>query len=138
MNFPDNFHPALWTRRATFNTAYYRLRAEQKKVKATEPKITNEEREASRTYVERPEGQAGGGFGRMRAAMANLTDDERAVLDRIPQHMTAELNILIGKKKSQLEIRDFLSGEFEPLPLADLTEYVRVMEKMGMLKKGSK
>jgi len=59
-------------------------------------------------------------------------------LGKIPQHMTAEFNILLGKKKSLLEIRDFLSGEFEPLPLADLMEYARVMEKIGMLKKVSK
>ena len=118
-------------------TAFYKLQAEQKKIKTTEPKMTNEEREAARTYYERPEGQ-GGGFGRMRAAMANLNDAERASLGKIPQHMTAELNILVGKKKSLLEIRDFLSGEFEPLALADLMEYAGVMEKMGMLKKVSK
>ena len=119
-------------------TAYYRLRAEQKKAKAVEPKMTDEERAASRTYVERPEGQGGGGFGRMRAAMEGLSDVERASLGKIPQHMTAEFNILLGKKKSLLEIRDFLSGEFEPLQLADLMEYARVMEKIGMLKKVSK
>jgi len=119
-------------------TAYYRLRAEQKKAKAVEPKMTDEERAASRTYVERPEGQGGGGFGRMRAAMEGLSEAERASLGKIPQHMTAEFNILLGKKKSLLEIRDFLSGEFEPLQLADLMEYARVMEKIGMLKKVSK
>ena len=118
-------------------TAFYKLRADLKKVKATEPKMTTEERNAARTYYERPEGQ-GGGFGRMRAAMANLTEEERATLETVPQHMTAELNILIGKKKSVLEMRDFLSGEFEPIALADLMEYARVMEKMGMLKKVAK
>ncbi len=48
--------------------------------------------------------------------------------------MTAELNILLGKKKSVLEIRDFLSVEFEPLPLSELLEYLRVQEKLGMVK----
>ena len=37
--------------------------------------------------------------------------------------MNAELTILVGQKKSVMEIRDFLSGEFEPLPLADLMDY---------------
>ena len=31
--------------------------------------------------------------------------------------MNAELSILLGKQKTVLEIRDFLSGEFEPVPL---------------------
>ena len=118
-------------------TAFYKLRAELKKVKAIEPKMTNEERDAGRAYFERPEGQ-GGGFGRMRAAMANLTEEERATMGKVPQHMTAELNILLGKKKSVLEMRDFLSGEFEPLALADLMEYARIMEKIGMLRKVAK
>ena len=48
--------------------------------------------------------------------------------------MTAELNILLGQKKSVLEIRDFLSGEFDPLPLQDLLENLRVQEKMGNVK----
>ena len=34
--------------------------------------------------------------------------------------MSAELAILLGKHRSVLQIRDFLSGEFEPVPLADL------------------
>ncbi len=118
-------------------TAYYRLRAEQKKAKAAEPKMTDEERTASKVFLERPEGQ-GGGFGRMRAATEGLSETERASLGKIPQHMTAEFNILLGKKKSLLEIRDFLSGEFEPLPLADLMEYTRIMEKIGMLKKAAR
>ena len=45
--------------------------------------------------------------------------------------MTAELRILTGQNKSVLEIRDFLSGEFEPLQLSDLMEYLKVMQKMG-------
>lgn len=53
---------------------------------------------------------------------------------RIPQHMTAELNMLIGQKKTALEIRDFLSGEFEPLPLGDLMVYFRAQEKAGTIR----
>ncbi len=76
-------------------------------------------------------GGAGGGAGQGRPT---LTPEEQAALRKIPQHMTAELNILLGQKKTVLEIRDFLSGEFEPLPLADLMGYFRAQEKLGAMK----
>jgi hypothetical protein len=52
----------------------------------------------------------------------------------LPQHMNAELNILLGKKLSALEIRDFLSGEFEPVPLADVMAVLRAREAAGTIK----
>ena len=33
-----------------------------------------------------------------------------------------------------LEIRDFLTGEFEPLPLEDLMSYLEAMGKAGTIK----
>lgn len=33
-----------------------------------------------------------------------------------------------------MEIRDFLSGEFEPLSLADLMEYLHAREELGNIK----
>jgi hypothetical protein len=48
--------------------------------------------------------------------------------------MNAELTILLGKKKTALEIRDFLSGEFSPLPLADLMAVLRAREAAGTIK----
>ena len=48
--------------------------------------------------------------------------------------MTAELNILLGQKKTVLEIRDFLSGEFEPLPLEALMTYLETQEQRGLVK----
>jgi hypothetical protein len=122
-------------------TAYYKIRAEQKKVSAGKADLTAAEKDASKWTVERVVrpgqggGPGGGGFGGGgAAAQANLTDQERADLRKIPQHMTAELNILLGQKKSVLEIRDFLSGEFEPLPLGDLMSYLKVQEKIGGVK----
>lgn len=111
--------------------AYYEMRAGQMKVKATTPAMTAEEKEASRMYVDRV---GGGGRGGMRAAMSRLSEEDRTAMAAMPQHMTAELNILISQKRSVLEIRDFLSGEFEPLPLADLLAYVKVLEKAEMVK----
>ena len=52
----------------------------------------------------------------------------------LPQHMNAELSILLGKKMSVLEIRDFLSGEFEPVPLADVMAVLRAREAAGTIK----
>jgi hypothetical protein len=42
--------------------------------------------------------------------------------------------VLLGRKKTVLEIRDFLSGEFEPLPLSDLLAYLKAQEKTGRVK----
>jgi hypothetical protein len=44
------------------------------------------------------------------------------------------LTILLGKKKTALEIRDFLSGEFEPVPLADVMTVLRARESAGQIK----
>jgi hypothetical protein len=48
--------------------------------------------------------------------------------------MNAELGILLGRKLSVLEIRDFLSGEFTPLPLADLMAVLRAREAAGSIR----
>ena len=48
--------------------------------------------------------------------------------------MTAELTILLGQHRTALEIRDFLSGEFTPLPLADLMAVLHARETAGAIK----
>ena len=48
--------------------------------------------------------------------------------------MTAEFTILLGRKKTALEIRDFLTGEFEPVPLADVMTVLRAREASGLVK----
>ena len=52
----------------------------------------------------------------------------------LPTEMTAEFAILLGQHKTALEIRDFLSGEFTPLPLADLMTVLRAREAAGTIK----
>ena len=52
----------------------------------------------------------------------------------LPQHMTAEATILLGKGKSALEIRDFLSGEFEPIAIADVMRFLRAREQAGAIR----
>jgi hypothetical protein len=48
--------------------------------------------------------------------------------------MNAEFTILLGKKKTPLEIRDFLSGEFEPVPLRDVMAVLKAREASGQIK----
>jgi hypothetical protein len=52
----------------------------------------------------------------------------------LPDEFTAELGLLIPKKLSVLQIRDFLSGEFTPLPVADVLAVLRAREKAGSVK----
>jgi hypothetical protein len=120
----------------------YEVRAQQFKVAPAEPAATELEKQASRLIVERI-GGAGRGFGggRGQAGGEGLSPEARAAMQamqaaqrKIPQHMTAELNMLMSRKITALEIRDFLSGEFDPLPLADLMDYLRAAEKAGMAK----
>jgi len=120
--------------------AFYEVEAQRLDVRPSEPVLTAEEAQAAKTVVERVGGQQGrgGGGGRGGGAAAGGAQTDRtalqAALGKIPQHMTSELNLLLGQNKTILEIRDFLSGEFEPLPLADLMEYLRAQEKLGILK----
>ena len=48
--------------------------------------------------------------------------------------MNAEATVLLGQKKTALEFRDFLSGEFEPIPLADVLRYLRSREAAGLIR----
>jgi len=52
----------------------------------------------------------------------------------LPQEMGAEFNLLLPKRLTVLEIRDFLSGEFTPLPLADLMAVLRAREAAGTIR----
>ena len=52
----------------------------------------------------------------------------------VPEEMNAEFTILLGQHKTALEIRDFLSGEFTPLPLADLMTVLHAREAAGTVK----
>ena len=42
--------------------------------------------------------------------------------------MNAEFTILLGQGKTALEIRDFLTGEFEPVPLAEVLAVLKARE----------
>ena len=122
-------------------TLAYRLRAGQLKAPTTEPVMTALEKEASSLMVERVAtqgGGGGGGGGGGRGAQAGPPSADAQALAaaraKIPSHMTTEFGVLQGQKKTAMEIRDFVAGEFDPLPLADAMGYLRAQEKSGQIK----
>ena len=104
--------------------------------------VTAEERDASTLLIECVNGSSfsgcsaapgatggrgggpGGGGGGGRGGQPNV----------LPQHKAAEATILLGQKKTALEFRDFLAGEFDPLPLADVMTYLRAREQAGLIR----
>jgi aminopeptidase YwaD len=123
--------------------AAYQLQATQRGVQASEPVMTAEEREAANLMVEsvgggrggRGGGGGGGGGGRGAGAGGGAGGGRGANAGpSVPQEMNAELTILLGQHKTALEIRDFLSGEFTPLPLADLMAVLHARETAGTVK----
>ena len=117
--------------------AAYALQAAQRHVAASEAATTADERDAASLVVECVHGSnfsgcaptpgAGGGRGGGGGGRGGPASG-------LPQHMTAEATILLGQHKTALEIRDFLSGEFEPVPLADVMRYLRAREQAGVIK----
>ena len=119
----------------------YQLQAMQRGVPATEPVVTPEEREAANIIVEseaRPRGQGGpgggGGGGQQGGGGGGGRRGGPPTGPQLPQEMNAEFTILIGQHRTVLEIRDFLSGEFTPLPLADLMAVLHARETAGTIK----
>jgi len=119
-------------------TTTFKLAASTWKAPATEPLPTDLEKQAARLIVERippPPGAAGGAGGGFGGGFGGPQNREvTAALQKIPQHMRSELTPLLSRKMTALEIRDFLTGEFEPLSLEDLMNYLRAGEKAGTLK----
>lgn len=52
----------------------------------------------------------------------------------LPTEYNAEFTAILGRKMTVLEIRDFLSGEFSPLPLADVMAVLKAREAAGTIK----
>ena len=51
----------------------------------------------------------------------------------LPDEFNAEFSALLGKKMTALQIRDFLSGEFTPLPLADVMAVLQARAAAGQI-----
>jgi uncharacterized membrane protein YgcG len=132
--------------------AFYQLAAEQRGVAASEPASTDAMAQAAKLIPESVGGGGpgggggggGGGFGGGGGGQGGqqMSAEDRAALQaalrKVPQHMTAELTQLLTqnatRKRTVLEIRDFLSGEFDPLSLEDLMTNLKAREKQGTLK----
>jgi hypothetical protein len=120
--------------------AAFALQAAQRRAAATEPSRTAEERQASTFDIEcvngasfsgcNPAPGAGGGRGGGPGGGGGRGGQPTG----LPQHMNAEATILLGQKKTALEFRDFLAGEFDPLPLADVMSYLRAREQAGLIR----
>ncbi len=137
------FEPLIEARAAALQnevSAAYKLAAATWKAPSIEPPLTDLEKEAARLVIERvpppagaggpggPGGGFGGGFGGPQNPAVT------AALQKIPQHMRSELTPLLGRGMTALEIRDFLTGEFEPVALEDVVAYLRAAEKAGTVK----
>ncbi len=124
----------------------YAVQAQRLNVQqVAEPAQAADEKEASSLIVECASGTPGfagcGGAGRGGGGGAGGGGGRGAAFPPagvrgpvLPQHMNAELAILLGQHKSVLEIRDFLSGEFEPIALADVLAVLRAREAQGTIK----
>ena len=110
--------------------AAYQLAATQRSVTASEPTLTAEEREAASLVVQAVPAAGGGG----RGGGGGGGRGGGASGPSLPTEMNAEFNILLGRGLTVLQIRDFLSGEFTPLPLADLMAVLRAREAAGTIK----
>ena len=103
-------------------TAAYELQAKQRGFRTSEVQLTDAEREAASLVVEQVEGAT---RSRRRRSGAGPT---------LPDEFNAEFRLLLSKNLTVLEMRDFLSGEFTPLPLADLMAVLRAQEKAGAIR----
>jgi len=107
-----------------------------------DPPLSAEEKDAANLMVECASGQptfsgcGGGGRGAAGGGRGGGGGGGRGAAGgpSLPQHMNAELSILLGKKLSALEIRDFLSGEFEPVALSDVMAVLRAREAAGAIR----
>jgi aminopeptidase YwaD len=130
------FEPLIDRRAASLldeTKAVYLLQASQRglNVPSTviEPTLSAEEKEAASLVVEvvpsqAPAGRGGGGGG----------GGGRAGGPSLPTEFNAEFNAILGRKMTVLEIRDFLSGQFSPLPIADVMAVLRAREAAGSIK----
>ena len=119
--------------------AAYQLQATQRSFPAPEPVITAEEREAASLVVEQlgaaPPGPGGGAQRPPAGGPGGASAGARgAAAITFPDEFNAEFTILLRRNMTALQIRDFLSGEFTPLPLGEVMAVLRAREARGQLR----
>ena len=118
--------------------AAYQLQASERGVAAAEPTTTPEERDAAALLVAQVAQAGGGRGGRGGGGGGRAGGRGGPAGPSLPEEYNAEFNILLGKGKTALQIRDFLSGEFTPLPLADVMAVLQARQTAGAIKLTSK
>ena len=109
--------------------AAYQLQAAQRGVAAAEPTMSAADRATADLMVELVAGASAAAPG-PRGAQAG-----GAAGPQLPDEFNAEFGLLLRKGGLTVgEIRDFLSGEFTPLPLADVLAVLRAREAQGGIK----
>ncbi|MBP7551091.1 MAG: hypothetical protein KA761_12455, partial [Gemmatimonadaceae bacterium] len=110
--------------------AAYQLQAAQRGVAAAEPVMSAADRAAADLMVELVAGASAAAPGPRGAQPAGA-----AAGPALPDEFSAEFGLLLRKGGMTVgEIRDFLSGEFTPLPLQDVLAVLRVREAQGGVK----
>jgi len=127
------FEPLLDQRAAALQAevaAVHRLAAARMNVAPAELPVSDAEATSARTIVE-PAASAGGAGRSGQSGSGGAAGDAAR---RVPGHMTAELRAILPRKLTVQQIRDFLAGEFEPVPAADVLAYFQAQEKAGAVK----
>ena len=102
-----------------------------------EPPLSAEEKEAASLVVEQVPPAAGAAGGRGAGGGGGGAGGGRgrgAGGPSLPTEFNAEFSALLSPKMTVLEIRDFLSGEFTPLPLKDVMAVLKAREAAGSIK----
>jgi aminopeptidase YwaD len=148
-----SFQPLIDARAASLMNelkAAYQLQALQRNVAATEPIMSAEEKDASLLMVELPSvanapaaglpgggagGRAGGAAGGAGGGGGGRGGFGGASGPQLPDEFSAELGLLLRKGgMTALQVRDFLSGEFTPLPMKDVMAVLRARETSGTIR----
>ncbi len=143
------FQPLIDQRAASLMNeikAAFTLQAMQRNVAAVEPVMSADEKEASLLMIELPSsggaapaaggrgagappaagGGAGGGAGRGVGGAGG---------PQLPDEFSAELGLLLRKGgMTALQLRDFLSGEFTPLPMNEVMAVLKTREAQGAIR----
>jgi len=110
--------------------AAYQLQAAQRGVPATEPVMSAEDKAIADLQIELVAGASAAAPGPRGAQPAGA-----ATGPTLPDEFNAEFALLLRKGGMTVgELRDFLSGEFTPLPLKDVLAVLRVREAQGAIK----
>lgn len=98
-----------------------------------QPSLSAAEQEAANLVVEVVPPAAGAAGGRGGRAGGGGRGGGRGG-PSLPTEFNAEFSAVLGRGMTALQIRDFLSGEFSPLPIADVMAVLRAREAAGQIK----